>query len=468
MNKMKQYIILMIVALIGLTSCQDFLDETPKGTLIPKTVNDFGMMLDNYDYDNCIGYGQFITLMMTDDVTIPEDKSWKYSSWGINGYTWADYIYSSSEDDDCYNNFYHVIYICNYILNNLADAPDGTKFTREYVEGAARFHRAFAYFSLVNLYAKHYDESSASNAPGVPLILEANPELKVGRASVQEVYNQINQDLTIAKDLLSEETPEYSFRPNKAAVLALLARMTLYQGDYDSCAKYAEMAMAICPEPYDFNNYERDDVNPDFGINGFPFYGWEVQDVICYKGSGYGPNDDQDYNLSNELIELFNKETDLRWNIFVTTYPIFAGEDPDGDSPRTAFTFPNNRGLNIGELYLTGAEAYARLGQIDEALSALNDLAKKRHKSGTYSDVTERDPDKLLHLILDERRRECIQQGIRWFDLKRLNKDPKFRKIITHELDGETYTLSPDDNHYVLPIPLFVINNNDLVEQNPR
>ena len=101
-------------------------------------------MLDNYDYDNCIGYGQFITLMMTDDVTIPEVKSWKYSSWGINGYTWADYIYSSSEDDDCYNNFYHVIYICNYIQNNLADAPDGTKFTREYVEGAARFHRAFA------------------------------------------------------------------------------------------------------------------------------------------------------------------------------------------------------------------------------------------------------------------------------------------------------------------------------------
>ena len=51
---MKHYIICMIVALLGLTSCQDFLDETPKGTIIPKTVNDFGMMLDNYDYDNCI------------------------------------------------------------------------------------------------------------------------------------------------------------------------------------------------------------------------------------------------------------------------------------------------------------------------------------------------------------------------------------------------------------------------------
>lgn len=228
--------------------------------------------------------------------------------------------------------------------------------------------------SLVNLYAKHYDVSSASTDLGVPLILDADPELQLGRSTVQEVYNQIDKDLTIAKDLLNAEIPEYSFRPNKTAVLALLARVRLFQGNYEECADYASKAMAICPKPYDFNNYALDDVNPDFGINGFPFYGWEVQDVICYKGSGYGPNDDQDYNLSDELIQLFNKETDLRWNVFVTTYPIFAGEEPEGDSPRTAFTFPNNRGLNVGELYLTGAEAFARLNRIDDALSALNEL----------------------------------------------------------------------------------------------
>ena len=82
--------------------------------------------------------------------------------------------------------------------------------------------------------------------------------------------------------------------------------------------------------------------------------------------------------------------------------------------------------------------------------------------------ATERDPEKLLNLILDERRRECICEGTRWFDLKRLNKDPRFAKTITHTLYGETYTLEPDDNHYVLPIPLIVTNQNPLIEQNPR
>ena len=39
---MKKYIYLLIV-LWTAVSCSNFLDETPKGTLIPQTVNDFGL-----------------------------------------------------------------------------------------------------------------------------------------------------------------------------------------------------------------------------------------------------------------------------------------------------------------------------------------------------------------------------------------------------------------------------------------
>lgn len=464
---MRKYIMLFAF-LTSFSSCHDFLDETPKGKLIPKTVNDFGMMLDNYSYDNNIGFGQCLTMIMSDDITIPDDKAYKFASWGINGYSWADYLYSSSDDEDSYNNFYHVIYLCNYILNNLADAPDGTKFTRSYVEGAARFHRAFAYFNLVNLYAKHYDKNTAETDLGVPLILEADPNIIIGRASVQQIYDQIFTDLNKAKVSLTKEKPEYSFRPNQGAVYALLARIYLYQGEYKLCLEAARTARKQGYEISDYNQYELEDVNPDFGIRGYPYNGWEEADVICYKGEGYGPNEDEDYNLSNDLIELFNKNTDLRWKLFITTYSIFAGDDPEGDTPRTAFTYLNNRGLNIGELFLTEAEACVRENHIEDALYLLNEVGRNRHLTGTYTNETETDPNRLLKLILDERRRECFCKGIRWFDLKRLNKDPRFAKTITHTLYGNTYTLAPDDNHYVLPIPLNVINHNALIEQNPR
>ena len=86
--------------------------------------------------------------------------------------------------------------------------------------------------------------------------------------------------------------------------------------------------------------------------------------------------------------------------------------------------------------------------------------------TGTYVDITERDPEKLLQLILDERRRECMFKSLRWFDLKRLNKDPRFAKTVTHKFFGEVYTLEPESPHYVLPFPLKVINANPSIEQN--
>lgn len=465
---MKKYIIL-IVSMLCVCSCSDFLDETPKGKLIPKTINDFGMMLDNYNYENFIGFGQGLTMMMSDDLTIPDEKAYKYTDWGINAYLWADDLYGSDMDDDNYNGFYHVVYTCNYILNNLDGAEEGGEFSRSYVEGAARFHRAFAYLNLVNMYAKHYDKNTAETDLGVPLLLNADVNENVGRASIQQVYDQILTDLDKAKNLLSEEKPKYSFRASRAAAYALLARTYLYQGEYKLCKENAQKARALCDEPSDYNQYELEDVNPDFGIIGLPYNQWEEPDIICYKGSGFMANEEMDFNLSDDLISLFDKETDLRWKLFITTYPLYSGEESNGDSPRTAaFIFPNNRGLNIGELYLTESEACARENDIDEALYLLNALARKRHIDGLYNDVTERDPDKLLKLILDERRRECVCKGLRWFDLKRLNKDTRFAKTITHTFYGETFTLAPDGDRYVLPFPSFVINHNSLIEQNPR
>ena len=73
-----------------------------------------------------------------------------------------------------------------------------------------------------------------------------------------------------------------------------------------------------------------------------------------------------------------------------------------------------------------------------------------------------------LQEVLNERRRELIGTGLRWFDLKRLNKEPRFAKTVIHELDGEVYTLEPNGNNYVLPIPPQVLAFNPNMIQNPR
>lgn len=477
---MRTYIFLFIT-LLGMVSCGDFLDETPKGTLIPQTVEDFGLILENGGMlYNEIAIGSGITALMDDDIKVTADeiKAANYYIWALKSYRWEEHLFTISENDPDYNALYHTIYLCNYILNHLSGAKEDGQFSKDYVEGAARFHRAFSYLYLVNLYAKHYDVQTADTDPGVALLLNDNPNQRQGRSTVKAVYDQILEDATKAVPLLENtkyaDQKGYYLRASDAAAYALLARIYLYRGEYEECWKAAQKARSIVGEPTNFNNFMKLNENPDKGIlgNDMPplgnMYGWAMPDVICYKKADREPAKNLDYNLSDELIDLFvDKANDLRWKLFVTTYS-YNGKK-NGDEPRiSSFYYPNNKGLNIGELYLTEAEALVRDGNIDGALEALNALSVKRHATGTYTDVTERDPEELLKLILDERRRELMFKGTRWFDLKRLNKEPRFAKTVTHTYFGETYTLEPNSNRYVLPIPLKVISANSLLEQNPR
>lgn len=470
---MKTYIYLFII-LLCTTACSDFLDETPKGNLIPKTVDDFAMMLDSYSSDQ-IAYGNPLTEMMNDDVKIPDAKISRYYNWGIRSFCWEDYVYTESENDATYNALYHVIYVCNYILDNIENAEEKGEFSREYVEGAARFHRANAYFNLVNLYSKHYDAKTATTDLGVALLLKADVNAQPNRASVHDVYEAINKDLTKAEKLLDNTPVEYTFRASKAAVYAMMARVHLYREEYEECREACRKARAIAIELIDYNNLSKDKENPDGGISGsegtasIPSQDWRKPEIICYKWVGTEPNRYTDYNLSDELIRLFDEETDLRWKLFVTTCNYEGDGTPGTDEPRiSAFMYNANKGYNIGEVYITEAEACVRTNDIDGALWALNALSVKRYETDTYKEISERNADKLLRIILDERRREQMFKGTRWFDLKRLNKDPRFAKTIIHVYQGETYTLEPNDNHYVIAIPPKAIAANNRLEQNPR
>lgn len=455
-----------------LSACSDFLDETPKGNYIPESIDDFAMMLDDYQGEgigqNRIGYGQSNTITMTDDTQITATNLGQFRNWGLTAYVWADYPYESSEHDLDYETFYHVIYIANYIIEHLDEAEPGTEFSRAEVEGAAYFHRANAYLNLVNLYAKHYDAATADSDPGVPLILSADPNLVLPRASVQEVYDRIIKDGEKALGLLPEEV-DYKFRPNLAAANALLARTYLFMGDYSASARYADETVRLVGEPVDYNTISIVMYNPDFGFNNFPSFQerFAFPDVINYK---YFNDANYNYNtiLSDELIALFDPQYDLRFTLFVTPLSFFGMEVEPNGYYHLAYFADINRGYGVGEAYITGAEAKARTGDKVGARNLLNTLLEKRFATGHFTPVTEDDDEKLLDIILDERRKELMFKGLRWFDLKRLNKEARYRKTITHVYQGTACTLAPDDNHYVLPIPLNVLEINPKLEQNPR
>lgn len=133
------------------------------------------------------------------------------------------------------------------------------------------------------------------------------------------------------------------------------------------------------------------------------------------------------------------------------------------------------QGIRIAEVYLNRAEAKIRLAlnggnqnYLAEALSDLNTLRKTRFREGKYQNTNITDGKELLDFCLQERRREmALEEGLRWFDIKRLGLAVEHTYIDT-EGNSKLCKLEANSKLYALPIPYKAIERNHNLVQNPR
>jgi len=104
-----------------------------------------------------------------------------------------------------YRFYYRIISNANVLITGI-DAATGPDADKKIIKGQALAYRAWAHFQLVQLWGKRYDATSKpNNQPGVPLMVTNNLTGQP-RASVEEVYAQINKDLDEAVVLLEGYT----------------------------------------------------------------------------------------------------------------------------------------------------------------------------------------------------------------------------------------------------------------------
>jgi hypothetical protein len=122
--------------------------------------------------------------------------------------------------------------------------------------------------------------------------------------------------------------------------------------------------------------------------------------------------------------------------------------------------------IRLAEMYLTMAEAYARTtGKEVEARQALYTLAVNRDPSYVLSTNS---GQALIDEIMNQRRVEFWAEGLRWFDLKRLNL-PLDRTLVPNYVPasaGGLMQVPAGSNLWEFVLPITEIQANPNTSQN--
>jgi hypothetical protein len=114
------------------------------------------------------------------------------------------------------------------------------------------------------------------------------------------------------------------------------------------------------------------------------------------------------------------------------------------------------------------AESAARGHDLTTALQQLDDIRKDRFDAGNYIPYQSTNQDSVLQKVLEERNHELPFSGLRWFDMRRLDKEGRMGTVHRYDAQGNIIaTLAPHSNSYTLQIPVQVLKYNPGMKQNP-
>ncbi|MCD0476377.1 MULTISPECIES: RagB/SusD family nutrient uptake outer membrane protein [unclassified Flavobacterium] len=490
-------IIMSLLVLVSITSCDEFLSETPDNRTQIDTPEKISELLVTA-YPNATYMD--IAETMSDNVFDSEIS--KISLKNEQNYNWEMQTETNVDTQARFwNESYKAIASANQALvaiKQLGDTPDLNP-----KKGEALLARAYSHFMLVTLWSNRYNPSTAKSDLGIPYIIEPETALikQYARNSVAEVFDMIQKDLEEGLKYVTNDYKEPKFHFNKEAAKAFACRFYLVKGDWN---KVIELSKDLGVTPFGklrdystFNafafaqmpiEYSKEDKTTNLLVS-YPYSIWRR----AYSNRFYLTGNKQDLILGKET-NIFGKP----WltstsgiylggiNVFVNKfyeYFKYTNVTAQIGEPYTGTVLFSN-----DELFLNRIEAHVMTNQIDLANSELEYFFSTR-TSGynattdklTQTSVMEMYPvinneytpfyaltpiqASYIKAIAEARRRDFIHEGIRWFDIKRFNL------VVQHD----TYTagkvskkniLIKDDKRRALQIPLSASNNG--IEKNPR
>lgn len=473
----RNILLIAFLAAFTLTNCNDWLDVAPDDELVKerfwkKTDDVYGGLAATY---NAMRSASLHSLILgecrADLINFTGPSFTEYAQIAASNI-------SPTNSAVSWRHYYNAINLANTLMhyNKEVFELDNT-FTKEMMDGIdaeALFIRSLAYFYLVRLWKD------------VPLVLEASisdtTNLYIPKSTEKEVIQQIINDLYKAKEMAYTTqyygTDYFYGRANKYSIMALLADVYLWDEQYQKAIDY-------CDSIINSGLYGLEDADTWFRV----YYPGNSPSEAIFEFQYDSRLDNQSNPIFNNLITTYGA-TQLALNTRMTNMLFdredarnfqsrgavwkYRGKDALGLVQRTSTEEDANWIIyRYADIMLMKAEACIELDRFVEANNLIRETMLRAGMP--YEDTYDR--ELLRQALLDEKGREFILEGKRWFDLLRAAKRNRFENrqiIIDMILSGADVkqqailrTRVYDTMSYYLPIAERELIYNQNLLQNP-
>jgi hypothetical protein len=336
---------------------------------------------------------------------------------------------------------YQNINLCNQVLDNIPAIEMDENLKARFL-AEAKFVRAYSYFRLVRAYG---DVPLRLNVP------KDASEYNIPRAPKDQVYAQIEKDLTEAAAVLPQNYPATDLgRATKGAAMGLHAKVALYQKKWNDVLSLTNQVMGLgyslfpvfektfrtenennsesvfeiqaelVPGNNDASNSQYSQVQ---GVAGVPGGGWGFNVPTSALASAFELNDPR-----RDATIIFRGETTPQGDVIPTSTPnpMYNQKSYVPFSMRVSGfnegSQQNIRVLRYADILLMNAEAANELGDAGRALTSLNLVRARARGNNPVSvipPVTATDQATLRNAIYKERQVELAMESDRYFDVIR-------------------------------------------------
>ena len=296
-----KYIFAASLMLLGLVSCDKFLDTLPDNrTELDSPDKLRSLLLTAYPMTDYLGFNE----MMSDNTECLGDNNPYTMQIFDQIYTWSDV----TEDwFECpawvWEYSYMAIAAANQVILTIDEkgGPEATDLQAEYAE--ALLCRAFSHFILVNTFCMNYNPDTSKEDLGVPYMTKAETSLnpKYSRGTVAEDYQHMDEDIQAALPYVSDayySVPSYHFTVRAANAFA--ARFYLFYQDWAKAEKYATACLGEIPQLRDLKKFASLTNNRDVYCNQYIDPSEKANLLMLGSNSLYGRISTYPYGYSDK------------------------------------------------------------------------------------------------------------------------------------------------------------------------